>query len=87
MAELPSAVHAVAAFKAWSEEQLDMATLIRQPEELAKVGILEGGPGGGEHAEIERALMWGVGMIEELGAQVNKAGSGGTDGTDGDVGA
>lgn len=85
MAELPSAARAVAAFKAWSEEQLDMATLIRQPEELAKVGILEGGPGGGEHAEIERALMWGVGMIEELGAQVNKAVSGGTDGADGDV--
>ena len=70
---LPGAARAVASFRAWSEEQLDMASLIRKPEELAKEGVLEGGPGeGGEHAEIERALTWGVEVIEGLNSQADK---------------
>lgn len=73
MSTLPDAARAVALFKAQSEEQLDMASLIQKPEELAKEGVLEGGPcEGGERAEIERALMWGVEVIEELGRQVRK---------------
>ncbi|KAF8551154.1 hypothetical protein OG21DRAFT_1513124 [Imleria badia] len=74
MSALPGAARAVASFKAWSEEQLDMAALIREPEELAREGVLEGGPGGGEVAEIERALMWGVDVIEEMGRQASKDG-------------
>ena len=73
LAALPGAARAVASFKEWSEELLDMAALIRLPEELAKEGVLEGGPGeGGEQGEIERALAWSVAMIEELGMQVGK---------------
>ncbi|KAI9566652.1 hypothetical protein HD554DRAFT_2115469 [Boletus coccyginus] len=75
MSTLPDSARAVALFKARSEEQLDMASLIRKPEELAKEGVLEGGPcEGGERAEIERALMWGVEVIEELDRQVRKSG-------------
>ncbi|KAG8215648.1 hypothetical protein J3R82DRAFT_7519 [Butyriboletus roseoflavus] len=71
LAALPGAARAVALFKEWSEEPLDMAALIRMPEELAKEGVLECGPGdGGEEAEIERALEWSVEVIEELGRRV-----------------
>ncbi|KAH0835452.1 hypothetical protein J3R83DRAFT_9086 [Lanmaoa asiatica] len=73
LASLPGAARAMALFKEWSEQQLDVAALIRMPEELAKEGVLEGGPGeGGEQAEIERALAWSVEVIEELGKQVKK---------------
>jgi bromodomain-containing protein 7/9 len=83
---LPGAARAVASFRAWSEEQLDMASLIRKPEELAKEGVLEGGPGeGGEHAEIARALTWGVEVIEELSSQAKKD-IGENEGGDGNVG-
>ena len=72
MSALPGAARAAASFKAWAAEQLDMAALIRKPEELAKEGDLEGGPAeGGEQANIERALMWGVKVIEQLGGHAN----------------
>ncbi|KAF8129883.1 hypothetical protein EV363DRAFT_1584466 [Boletus edulis] len=87
MSALPGAARAMASFRTWSEEPLDMAVLIRKPEELAKEGVLEGGPGeGGEHADIERALQWGVGVMEELGKQIKKDGLEDHDGGREDVG-
>lgn len=86
LAALPGAARAVASFKEWSKEQLDMAALIRTPNELAKEGVLEGGPGdGGEYSEIERALVWSVEMIEELGRRAKKYGSAENEGEHGDA--
>lgn len=77
MAALPGAARAVASFKAWSEEQLDMAVLIRDPEELAKEGVLEGeSDEGDEQTDIERALLWGMKVIEGMGRQERKVESG-----------
>ena len=86
LAALPDAARAVASFQEWYKEQLDMAALIRVPEELAKESILEGGRGeGGEHAEIERALAWSVEVFNELGRRVRKDEPGENEGGDGYV--
>lgn len=86
LAALPSAARAVASFKEWSKEPLDMAALIRTQDELAKEGVLEGGPGeGGEQAEIERALAWSAEVIEKLGKQVKHDSPGEKDGGNANV--
>ncbi|KAH7886661.1 hypothetical protein F5I97DRAFT_1807801 [Phlebopus sp. FC_14] len=89
---LPYAAQALAALRVLHAEQLDMAALVRSPEELAKESMLQGqvSEGGGsdstgalaERDAVENALQWGVGAIEELMRHgrgcANGAGQGGT---------
>ena len=71
LAALSDASRPVSPAEEWSKGPLDMASLIRVPEELATEGLLEGGPSeGGAHADIARALAWSVRVLEELGKQV-----------------
>ena len=85
-ATLPDAARTMASFQERYQEKLDVAPLIRVPEELAVEGMLEGGPvEGGEHAEIERALAWSAEVFEELVKRVKRDGLGKNDGRDGNV--
>ncbi|KAF9222230.1 hypothetical protein BS17DRAFT_736150 [Gyrodon lividus] len=86
----PAASRALASLGAFNAQPLDMAALIRTPDELARESSLEGGEwdgigvGGGAEglgeerngAEargvIDRALEWGVGVIEELGRRARE---------------
>ncbi|KAF9244452.1 hypothetical protein BU15DRAFT_41904 [Melanogaster broomeanus] len=84
LAALPAASCALAAVDAFNAEQLDMAALIRTPEELARESSLEASDWVGHAAEwlggdrkvgetldaIDSALEWGVGVIEELERRV-----------------
>ncbi|KAG9312461.1 hypothetical protein JVU11DRAFT_6845 [Chiua virens] len=73
LAELPKITREMASTNTLPDRPLDMAALIRTPDELAQESVLEGGPvEGGEWAAIARALAWSVDVIEALAKQVDK---------------